>query len=399
MADIKFACPSCAQHITCDELWSGQQIQCPSCQGTLTVPSKPQVRAVGKPAPAPAADSLVPKPPAATKLATQIPAQQPAQTGVKSLPIRNLAPPPPPKKNVLATIAKVAVVLILLGVGGYFGWGFLRDWQQKANAETQKMAESADGGEVGHTMELYEVLDATEPGGGGLGSLSQGSGPRQRSSGVGEEIPMPGDDGSGGMTAPKKTAPKLPILPVTYTLSVQRAKIPEGQVNGKIAGTDFVAEQCRLDRAATSYVLRFTQGNLASPDREIQIFLRLKSGETVSGQTFEVSPERTGVTAPQVVKVWKTNPRYAPQRKTFGTGYAMRLELGQISDGTLSGKIFLSLPDTEKTVIAGVFYADTSVVEGEAQPGVLANPMQTSGEAMPGSPERDAFQKRYGLPK
>ena len=41
MADMKFACSHCGQDIECDELWSGHEIQCPTCQGQLVVPPKP----------------------------------------------------------------------------------------------------------------------------------------------------------------------------------------------------------------------------------------------------------------------------------------------------------------------------------------------------------------------
>jgi uncharacterized paraquat-inducible protein A len=41
MADFRFACPHCGQDIECDELWSGHDIQCPTCQKELTVPPKP----------------------------------------------------------------------------------------------------------------------------------------------------------------------------------------------------------------------------------------------------------------------------------------------------------------------------------------------------------------------
>src|ERR1019366_7636134 len=42
MADMKFNCSHCGQDIECDELWSGHEIQCPTCQGQLVVPPKPE---------------------------------------------------------------------------------------------------------------------------------------------------------------------------------------------------------------------------------------------------------------------------------------------------------------------------------------------------------------------
>src|SRR5438105_6427738 len=98
MADINFYCPHCNQHITCDELWAGRELQCPSCQGALTAPT------AAAPAP-PTKSSLVPKPPGSgSRLSLGQAghggsvAQQPAPQQ-RSIPIRNLATAAPKKRN------------------------------------------------------------------------------------------------------------------------------------------------------------------------------------------------------------------------------------------------------------------------------------------------------------
>src|SRR5690242_18712414 len=110
MADIKFACPHCSQHITCDELWGGHQLDCPNCKNPLSVPAKAAPAAAG-----PAA--LVPKVPtvAEPKLSvTGGTAQQPATTGQKAIPIRNLAPQKAKKKSPLVTYGVGALVVVIL---------------------------------------------------------------------------------------------------------------------------------------------------------------------------------------------------------------------------------------------------------------------------------------------
>ena len=73
MANIKFACPHCSQHITCDELWGGHHLECPNCKNTLAVPAVA----------APSAPSLVPKPPPAVEpLAESIRAYDQAVEGL-----------------------------------------------------------------------------------------------------------------------------------------------------------------------------------------------------------------------------------------------------------------------------------------------------------------------------
>jgi hypothetical protein len=57
MANIKFSCPHCQQHIEADSGYAGVQINCPACKGGMVVPG-------GAPAPAPIAISAAPPTPA-----------------------------------------------------------------------------------------------------------------------------------------------------------------------------------------------------------------------------------------------------------------------------------------------------------------------------------------------
>jgi hypothetical protein len=47
-----------------------------------------------------------------------------------------------------------------------------------------------------------------------------------------------------------------------------------------------------------------------------------------------------------------------PETEVFMKGYAMRLEFGEAQGGVLPGKIYLCLPDQEKSFMAGAFSAD-----------------------------------------
>ena len=80
MADFRFTCSHCGQEIECDELWSGHEIQCPTCKTEMTVPPKPEA------------------PPHAT-LASGRPGQARLSIG-QSRTQRSAAPPPPPPQAV-----------------------------------------------------------------------------------------------------------------------------------------------------------------------------------------------------------------------------------------------------------------------------------------------------------
>jgi hypothetical protein len=263
-----------------------------------------------------------------------------------------VAPPPPPPQVLTlqqqlsqARLAKkgsamkwviIGGVVIVLGVAGYFGYGYFTEWQAK-RAEAAKQA----------------------------------SAPPPVTNAAPVEPPPP----------PKE----LPFLPAVWTLDVDQAKIPEGKANGSISGTNFIVETA----ICTPQVLRLYQGAAISPEREIQVWLRLNAGESPTGHTWTVSQDLKSQGVPQVVKRWKTNPKYAAQSKVYSSGYAMRLELGQVTSNMISGKIFLALPDPEQSVVAGVFAAVTVLAPATAA-------RAPSPAAVPPARGNPANPKRYG---
>lgn len=252
---------------------------------------------------------------------------------------------------------KIAAVVVVLAVGGYFASIQIGKWQTKLNEASRKEEAHSDGGQLGHIAGVYEILDATEPGNGGLGG---GDGSRYEPADLsgrsryGSRAASRGGDND----APEK---QLPVIPPSYTLDVTAAQIPEGRANGAISGTNFVCETARLDIAGNTLVLSLRQGTNASPDREILVYLRPRAGEKIGGGSWTIGPEMKNSAVSQVAKRWKPNPRYAATMKGFSTGYALKLELGAIEFGELTGKIFVALPDPERTVVAGIFKAATTL--------------------------------------
>jgi DNA-directed RNA polymerase subunit RPC12/RpoP len=342
MADLRFTCSHCGQEIECDELWSGHQIQCPTCQTELTVPPKPDA------------------PPHAA-LASATPGQPRLSIG-QSRVQRSAAPPPPPpqlltlqqqlnqaklakKGNPMKWVA-IGAVVVILGVAGYFGYPLIRDWLAK-RSEAAKQASA----------------------------------------------PPPVTNAAPAEPAPPPPPKELPLLPAVWTLDVDQAKIPEGRANGTISGTNFVVETARLDKVGTAYLLRLWQGAPTSPELGFMIYLHPNAGESITGQTWTVSQEMKGKGVPQVVRLLKTNPRYQAQQKNIFSGYAMKLELGQITNGVIPGKIFLAVPpDAEQSLVAGVFKANTSLTD--AAGAAAANPVVAP--RTPPAADNAAFDKRYG---
>jgi hypothetical protein len=163
-------------------------------------------------------------------------------------------------------------------------------------------------------------------------------------------------------TPPPNPAEKLPALPAEWTLDLQTAKIPEGRANGAISGTNFIIQAASLQSSGGAVILGLRQGDNPA-DPAFFIYLGANAGETALGRTWSISKETRGKGTPQVVKRWQPNARFAPVQKTFTSGYAMQLELGNPSNSWIPGRIFLSLPDKEKSFLAGLFYVESSGIQ------------------------------------
>jgi hypothetical protein len=100
-----------------------------------------------------------------------------------------------------------------------------------------------------------------------------------------------------------------------------------------------------------------------TPDRGVQVFVHVSPALLSStNQVLTVSPQTRNPAISSVTKLWKPDPKYAAKSKGYTTGYTLRLELGQVNElGSVSGKIFLALPDLEQSVVAGVFKASANL--------------------------------------
>jgi hypothetical protein len=249
------------------------------------------------------------------------------------------------KKGSAMKWVAIGAGVIVVAVGAWLGYPYLHDWMAK-RSETAKQATA----------------------------------------------PQPPTNAAPAEPAPPPPPKELPLLPAVWTLDVDQAKIPEGRANGSISGTNFVVEFARLDQVGTAYLLRLLQGPPASPDMGFMIYLHPhEPGQGVPGHTWTISPDKKGKNVPQIVKLLKTNPRYQAQQKNIFSGYAMKLELSHVTNGVISGKIFLAVPpDTEQSVVAGLFQANTTLTDA---PGVAANPAVAPNA--PPAAANPAFQKRY----
>jgi hypothetical protein len=130
MAEFKFSCPQCGQHIQCDPGYSGAQINCPSCQQAIVVPEAPHSTA------APPARSVPPPAPPglSTRQSTTVPA-----AGRRFAGAPGAQPPVQPKSKALRNILVItAAVVVLAGLGAGVWFGIPKYKQHKAAQEAKK---------------------------------------------------------------------------------------------------------------------------------------------------------------------------------------------------------------------------------------------------------------------
>ncbi len=139
---------------------------------------------------------------------------------------------------------------------------------------------------------------------------------------------------------------------VSWSLNITNAPMPAGEVVGSIHGNGFLCERAILKAGRLS----LRQGQTGPPDLALTVSLGARQPEELSGKTVVVTPVAP-VPAPRVVLRWK-DERQEPVTEHIHSGYAMKLIFGTVANGRIHGRIFIALPDEQKSFAAGTFEAD-----------------------------------------
>ena len=139
---------------------------------------------------------------------------------------------------------------------------------------------------------------------------------------------------------------------VVWSLNLTNIVIPVTRASGDLHGSGFSCEHATLQGGN----LTLHQGPTWPPDLGVSVLLFAKQGEELSGKTVEVSPDRLPP-LPKIILRWKDDQDQARTRN-FSSGYALKMIFGEAVNARMTGKIFLSLPDDERSVVAGTFDAE-----------------------------------------
>jgi hypothetical protein len=162
--------------------------------------------------------------------------------------------------------------------------------------------------------------------------------------------PQQVSDGPAKPAAPPPAEYPVPTN-ISWNLELSNLTIPDEKAVGSIHGSGFFCESATLQGGQ----LTLRQGRSGPADLGITIKLFAQQGEELSGKTIQISADREPP-LPKVTLRWKDDQQQARTR-SINDGYAMKLAFGQADKGRMPGRIFICLPDEEKSFVAGTFEA------------------------------------------
>jgi DNA-directed RNA polymerase subunit RPC12/RpoP len=156
--------------------------------------------------------------------------------------------------------------------------------------------------------------------------------------------------------APVATRPEKPpvVAPpandANWMLMLDTNTIPDSPVAGRIHAQNFIVERATFQNGN----LTLRQGTHGAEFGAIINFSGA-TPEQLSGKTINVTTNAEK--AAKVTLRWKDDSG-KEQKVNFDSGYALRLEFGELANNHLPGKIYLCIPDDEKSYLLGSFNAD-----------------------------------------
>ncbi len=161
MADMRFCCPHCDQHISCDEAWAGHELACPACHDLIVVP-RFQAPSVGPAHAVPARGDSKAGAPTLAAGVTQVA----RSTAHAPAPVKQIIPRRPRSNNSLVGYAILLLVIAgVAGLGYFYGLPMLKDTLQQtpSSGPAAGAGASQKGGTRGGPLgDVNEAMDASE---------------------------------------------------------------------------------------------------------------------------------------------------------------------------------------------------------------------------------------------
>ena len=152
----------------------------------------------------------------------------------------------------------------------------------------------------------------------------------------------------GGKVKSPVVAP--PPNDTNWTLAPDVATVPDATAAGRIHAQDFIIERASLQNGT----LTLREGSRGPVEFGLTINFSGAPPEALSGQSINITTNADK--AARVTLRWREDGQMA--KASFDNSYALRLQFGALANNRLPGKIYLCLPDAEKSYLLGTFNAD-----------------------------------------
>jgi hypothetical protein len=140
---------------------------------------------------------------------------------------------------------------------------------------------------------------------------------------------------------------------VAHEMDPAKHVIPATAASGKLQGKDFKPDRVELEGSRLS----LRQGKDFFADASIEIMFDQKKLKLDDGFKLVVRPSQKWSDGIPSLHVAVRHNKNIPDTKFINDDYALTLELGKPEKGSIPGKIYLCLPDSQRSVLAGTFTA------------------------------------------
>jgi DNA-directed RNA polymerase subunit RPC12/RpoP len=156
---------------------------------------------------------------------------------------------------------------------------------------------------------------------------------------------------------PKPAEKPAPVAPpandTNWMLVLNTNPVPDSPVVGRIHGRDFIAERAQFQNGS----LTIRAGTRGGVEFGALINFGGATPEELSDKAINVTTNAEK--AAKISLRWKDEAGTV-QKPGFDSGYAMRLKFGPLANNRLPGRIYICLPDDEKSYLMGSFNANVS---------------------------------------
>ena len=151
--------------------------------------------------------------------------------------------------------------------------------------------------------------------------------------------------------APPALSPAPAANDPNWKLDLGGVVLPDAPAAGRLNGKEFSCQRATL--LGSSLALR--QGSKWPPELGVVINLHAAHSADLAGKNIHIATDLAA--APKVALRWRDGQQ-EPATRNFNDGYALRIEFGALAGERLPGKIYLCLPDEQKSYVAGSFTAE-----------------------------------------